>query len=78
MLPDAINTAFATSVKVKKVTNVRAIADKLNQNNLVKGMVDKLIHIHVYFTVTSATAESSLHLINDIPMAQQFVPTVCS
>ena len=62
MLPDAINTPFASSVKVKKGTNVRTIADTLNQNSLVKGMlseVDKLLHIYFTFPVTSATAERS-------------------
>ena len=69
MLPNAINTAFATSVKMKKVTSVRTIADTLNQNNLVKGMlgeVDKLLRIYLTFPITSATAErsfSSLRLI---------------
>ena len=35
MLPDAISTAFAgSSIKVK-VTNVRTIADALNQNKII-------------------------------------------
>ena len=70
MLPGAITTVFAgTSVKVKKVTNARTIADALNDNNLVKGMfseVDKLLRLYFTFPVTSATAErsfSSLRLI---------------
>ena len=46
MLPDAINTAFATLVKAKKVTNVRTIADALNKNNLVKGMLSEVDILH--------------------------------
>ena len=70
MLPGAVTTAFTgTSVKVKKVTNARTIADALTDNNLVKGMfseVDKLLRLYFTFPVTSATAErsfSSLRLI---------------
>ena len=69
MLPDAISTAFAgSSIKVK-VTNVRTIADALNQNKVIKhmlGEVDKLLRAYLTFPVTSATAErsfSSLHCI---------------
>ena len=47
MLLDAINTASTGSaVRVKKVTNVRTIADMLNQSDIVRFMlseVDKLI-----------------------------------
>ena len=59
MLPGAINTAFAgTSIKVKKVTNARTIANALN-DNLVKGMLSEVDKLHLYFTfpVTTATAE---------------------
>ena len=67
MLPDTISTAFTGTVKM--VTNVRTIADALNQSNIVKGMlneVDKLLQVYFTFPVTSATAErsfSSLHRI---------------
>ena len=79
MLPDAINTAFATSVKVKKVINVRTIADTLNQNNLVKGMlskVDKLLHI--YFTFQQVQSFSSLHLIKTYHNRHPNGSTICS
>ena len=66
MLPGAITTAFAgTSVKVKKVTNARTIADALIDNNLVMGVfseVDKLLRLSFTFPVTSATAERSFFL----------------
>ena len=40
MLPDAIRTAFSDSaIHVRKVTNVRTIADTLNQSEMVKGML---------------------------------------
>ena len=87
MLAGAINTAFAgTSVKVKKVTNARTIADALNYSNLVKGMfseIDKVLRLYFTFPVTSATAErsfSSLRLIKtylrSTMTSQQFIPTV--
>ena len=60
MLPGVITTG--TSVKVKKVTNARIIADALIDNNLVKGMfseVDELLRLYFTFPVTSATAEQS-------------------
>ena len=63
MLPDAVSTAFAGSaVSIRKVTNVRTIADTLNQSKIVKGMlseVDKLLRAYLTFPVTSATAERS-------------------
>ena len=63
MLPDAISTAFAGSaINIKKVTNVRTIADTINQSDFVKGMlseVDKLLRAYLTFPVTSATAERS-------------------
>ena len=47
MLPDVFATAFASSTaSIKKVTNVRTIADALDQNTIIKGMlseVDKLL-----------------------------------
>ena len=40
MLPDAIRTAFpASTSNVKEVTNIRTIADTLNESNIVKGML---------------------------------------
>ena len=70
MLPGAINTAFAgTSVKVKKVTSARTIADALDDSNLVKGMfseVDKVLRLYFTFPVTSATAERSFSSLRHI------------
>ena len=54
MLAGAINTTFAgTSVKVKKVTNVRTIADALNGNNLVKGMFSEIDNFKILPEVIS-------------------------
>ena len=70
MLPDAINTTFASSaIHAKKVTHVRTIADTLNQSNIVKGMlgkVDKLFWAYLTFPVTSATAERSFSSLQRI------------
>ena len=62
MLPDAVCTAFAgTAIKIKKVAQVRTIADTLNQSEFVKGVfceVDKLLRAYLTFPVTSAAAET--------------------
>ena len=45
---------------MNKVTNVKTIADALNQSATVKDMlneVDKLLQVYFTFPVTSATAE---------------------
>ena len=70
MLPDAVRTAFSGSaIRVKKVTNVRTIADTFNQSEMVKGMlgeVDKLLRAYLTFPVTSATAERSFSSLRRI------------
>ena len=70
MLPDAVRTAFLGSASdIKEVTDVRTIAETLNQSNIITGMlgeVDKLFRAYLTVSVTSATAErsfSSLHRI---------------
>ena len=40
MLADTINTAFGGSIKT--VTNVRTIAEALNQSNIVRGMLNEV------------------------------------
>ena len=69
MLSDTIKTALDGTVKT--VTNVRTIADALNQSSIVRGMlseVDKLVQAYMYFTfpVTSATAERSFSSLRRI------------
>ena len=63
MLPDAIRTVFSgPAINIKKVTNVRTIADVFNKSEMVKRMfteVDKLLRAYLMFPVTSATAERS-------------------
>ena len=70
MLPDTIKTAFAGSaINVKQVTNVRTIAEALNQSTMVKGIlseVDKLLRAYFTFPVTSATAERSFSSLRRI------------
>ena len=69
LLPDTISSAFAGSVSVKRTTNVRTIAEALNQSNIVKGMlseVDKLVQAYLIFPVTSATAERSFSALRRI------------
>ncbi len=66
-LYDTINTAFGGSIKT--VTNVRTIADALNQSNIVRGMlneVDKLVQVYSTYPVTSATAERSFSSLRRI------------
>ena len=67
MLPDAISTAFTGSVK--NVTNVRTIAEALNQSHIFKrmlGEVDKVVQAYLTFPVTSATAERSFSSLRRI------------
>ena len=62
-----IKTAFTGLVKT--VTNVRTIADALNQSSIVRGMlgeVDKLILTYLTFPVTSASAERSFSSLQRI------------
>jgi len=61
MLPDMIKTAFAGDVLIK-VTNVRTIANAIQQSEIYKleGTlieIDKVLEICFTFSVTSATAE---------------------
>lgn len=70
MLPDTIKSACeGTSVKIKKVTNIRTIADTFNQSPIYKGMlseVDKVLRTYLTFPVTSATAERSFSALRRI------------
>ena len=72
MLSDTISTAFDGSIKT--VTNVRTIADALNQSSIVRGMlneVDKLVQVYFTFLVTSATAERSFSSLRRSSMTAQ-------
>ena len=58
ILPDLLKTAFKG--KVKKETNIRIIAEAMEQSTIYKDMlskVDKILQIFLTFPVTSATAE---------------------
>ena len=49
ILPDMINTALAGDVPIKKVTNVRTIANAMQQIKIYKGMLrqssEDIIHL---------------------------------
>lgn len=70
MLPDAIRTVFSGSaIHIKKVTNVKTIADAFNESEMVKRMfleVDKLLRAFLTFPATSATAERSFSSLRRI------------
>jgi len=58
-----IKTAFPDDVLIKNVTNVRTIANVIQQSEIYKleGMlieIDKVLKICFTFSVTSATAET--------------------
>ena len=60
LLPDTISATFTSSLKTD--TNVRTITEALNQNNIVKGVlneVDRLVQACLTFPLTSATAARS-------------------
>ena len=60
MLPDLIKTAFNSTIK--KVTNIRTIADAMMQSDIYQTMLceaNKLLLLYFTFPVTTATAERS-------------------
>ena len=62
MLPDLIRTANSDSIPIKKVMNLRTVADAIKTSVIFQGMlteVDKLLRIYFSVPVTSATAERS-------------------
>ena len=63
VLLDAIRTASSgTATTIKKVTNVRTIADLFKEIDIFKGMlneVEKVVQVYLKFPTTSATAERS-------------------
>ena len=61
--------AMRTFMKIKKVTNVRTIAEAMNKSTIYKGMlgeVDKLLKLYFTFPVTIATAERSFSSLRRI------------
>jgi hypothetical protein len=67
MIPTLIKTALDDTIK--KVTNIRTIADAMEKSDMYKNMlteVDKLLRIYFCFPVTSATAERSFSLLRRI------------
>ena len=61
LIPDMIKIAFIHS-PIKKVTNLRTIADAMNKSEIYKGMlseIDKVLKIYFTFPVTTSTVERS-------------------
>ena len=81
MIPNLIKSAFADNITIKKVTNVRTIADAMNQNEIYKGIVlnevDKLLRIYFTFPFTSATAERSFSSLRRIKTFLRSSMTQC-
>ena len=80
MLPDLIKTAFKDSVPMKKVTNVRTIAEAMEQSTIYKDMlseVDKVLKIFFTFPVTSATAERSFSSLKRLKTFLRSTMTHC-
>ena len=66
MLPDAIKTS---TLGIKKVTNVRTIANVMNECSVYKSMlqeVDKLLKLYLTFPVTTSTAERSFSSLRHV------------
>jgi len=66
MLPDAIKTS---TLGIKKVTNVRTIANVMNECSVYKSVlqeVDKLLKLYLTFPVTTSTAERSFSSLRHV------------
>ena len=70
-----IKTAFSGSMAIKKVTNVRTIAQAMEQSEIYKAMLSETYKfVKIYFTipVTSANAEKSF---SDLRRIKTFLRT---
>ena len=69
MVADMIKIALVDRMAVKEITNVRTIADAMQQSEIYKGMlteIDKILRIYFTFPVSSATAEISFPALRRI------------
>lgn len=69
MVADMIKTSRKDNTAIKVVTNVRTIADTMQESEIYKGMlteIDKVLKIYFTFPVTSATAERSFSALRRI------------
>ena len=69
MVADMIKIALVDRMAVKEVTNVRTIADAMQQSEIYKGLlteIDKILRIYFTFPVSSATAERSFSALRRI------------
>ena len=77
MLPDAIK---ASSVGIKKVSNVQTIASVMNESPIYKGMlleINKLLKLYLTFPVTTSTAERSFSSLRHIKTYLRSTMTSC-
>ena len=81
MLYDMIKTAYdGTDIAIKKVTNVRTIADALQQNEIygnILSEINKAVKLYFTFPVTSATAERSFSSLRKIKTFLRSTMTPC-
>ena len=80
MVADMIKTSLTDKITIKEVTNVRTIADIMQQSEIYKGMlteIDKILKIYYTFPVTSATAESSFSALRRIKTFLKTYMTHC-
>lgn len=71
MVADMIKTAYANSIPMMKVTNVRTISEAMVQSEIYKGMlceIDKALKLYFTFPVTSAPAERSFSSLQRIKL----------
>ena len=69
MVADMIKIALVDRMAVKEVTNMRTIADAMQQSETCKGMlteIDKILRMYFTFPVSSATAEISFSALRRI------------
>ena len=81
MLYDMITTAYdGTDIAIKKVTNVRTIADVLQQSEIYGNFlseINKAVKLYFTFPVTSATAERSFSSLRKIKTFLRSTMTPC-
>ena len=78
MLPDIIKTALEGTIK--KVTNVRTIADAMLKSDIYQSMLSeakKLLSLYFTFPVTTATAERSFSSLRRVKTYLRSTMSAC-
>jgi len=78
MLPDVIKTALEGTIK--KVTNVRTIADAMLKSDIYQSMLseaNKLLSLYFTFPVTTATAERSFSSLRRVKTYLRSTMSAC-